>query len=252
MTIQTSQSALIKKVASIIFFLTVFYVLPLSKKPELLLNWQIILLACICSILFATQPRLSISESKEKKPTDRNTIWLIIIVSGIGQIVSLIEWAYFSKATFKTETIFKTDITNHILPLGVDIPENYFVPQNGLPFLIIAGSILLLTGTIFRLYAISVLGKYFSATVQIKDGHRIIKAGPYKLLRHPSYTGAYIVMRGSAVFLHSIIGILVFGIGMLLIYHLRIKTEEKTLIQNFGKEYLDYSRRTWKMFPFVW
>ena len=224
----------------------------MAGKPELLIHWQVIFLACICTILFATQPRLSIAESKEKKPTDRNTIWLIVIVSGIGQIASLIEWAYFSNATFKTETIFTNDISNRILPLSVNLPENYFVPQNGLAFLIIAGGFLLLTGTVFRLYAIYILGKYFSATVQIKDGHRIITAGPYKLLRHPSYTGAYIAMLGSAVFIHSVIGILVFGIGMLLIYHLRIKTEEKTLIQNFGKEYLDYSQRTWKMFPFVW
>lgn len=251
MKAQTIQSVLLKKMASVIFFLTIFYVLPLMVKPELLLNWQVISLACICSILFMTQPRISIDESRKKKSTDGNTVWLIIIVSGLGQIVSLIEWAYFTGAPFKIEPVFTTE-TSLNPPFGFAVPDNYFAMQNGLTVWILAGVSLLITGTIFRLYAIHILGKYFSATVQIKEGQRIIKSGPYKLLRHPSYTGAYIAMLGSAVFLHSVIGILIFGIGMLVVYHLRMKTEEQTLIQNFGNEYLDYTRGTWKMFPYVW
>lgn len=209
-----------KKAVSIIFFLISFYVIPLSLKPELLINWQVIFLASICATLFATQPRISIEESKQKQSTDKYTIWLILGVSGIGQISSLIEWAYFPKF-------------NSI-------------------YWIITGATLLIAGTAFRLYAIHTLGKYFSSTVQIKSEHRIISQGPYKILRHPSYTGAYFAMLGSAVFLHSIIGVLIFGIGMLFVYHLRIKTEEQTLVQNFKEEYLNYSKHTYKMFPLVW
>ncbi|MEO8087963.1 MAG: isoprenylcysteine carboxylmethyltransferase family protein [Bacteroidota bacterium] len=212
--------SVLKKVASIIFFLTVFYLIPLIGKYSLLVNWRVIFLATICTILFATQPRLSIAESKEKKSTDRNTIWLILIGSGIGQITSLIEWAYFSDKIIIGWTII--------------------------------GASLLIVGTFFRLYAIYVLGKYFSSTVQIKEEHKIISIGPYKYLRHPSYTGAYLAMLGSAVFLHSIIGILIFGIGMLFVYRLRIKTEEQTLINKFKDEYLNYSEHTYKMFPLIW
>lgn len=209
-----------KKAASIIFFLISFYVIPLTLKPELLLSWQVIFLATICTIIFATQPRLSIAESKQKKSTDKYTIWLILGVSGIGQIVSLIEWAYFPKIISA--------------------------------FLLVMGAVLLIAGTAFRLYAIHTLGKYFSSTVQIKTEHRIISKGPYKFLRHPSYTGAYIAMFGSAVFLHSIIGVLIFGVGMLFVYHLRIRTEEQTLVQNFKEEYVKYREHTYKMFPLVW
>jgi protein-S-isoprenylcysteine O-methyltransferase Ste14 len=208
------------KVASVVFFLISFYVIPLLLKPELLLNWQVIFLATICAIIFITQPELTISESKQKKSTDKSTVWLIIGVSAIGQISALIEWAYF--------------------------------PKNGNIFFMLAGAALLIAGTAFRVYAIRTLGNYFSATVQIKSEHRIIIEGPYKILRHPSYTGAYIAMLGSAVFLQSITGVLIFGVGMLFVYHLRIKAEEQTMIQNFDGEYLDYSKNTYKMFPFVW
>lgn len=219
---QTKISEALKKALSIIFFLLLFYVLPLAIKPELILNGQVVFLAFVCTVLFATQPRLSIAESKEKKKTDRYTVWLIILVSSIGQIVSLIDWAYFPSIN-KTNNAW-----------------------------MVIGAVLLVAGTAFRLYAINILGKYFSSTVQIKKDHKIITAGPYKFLRHPSYTGAYIAMLGSAVFLNSIIGILIFGGGMLFVYRLRIIAEEKTLIQNFKVDYLNYSKHTYKMFPLIW
>lgn len=245
MTTQTTTSELFKKATSIIFFLLLFYALPLSAKPELLLHWQVILLAAVCTVLFVTQSRLSIAESKAKKATDRNTIWLIIAVSGIGQIASLIEWAYFNNLTYID--------SNLVLPFGYEV-ENV-VPNisiNSFFNWTIIGAVLLISGTLFRLYAINVLGKYFSATVQIKDGHKIISIGPYKFLRHPSYTGAYVAMLGSAIFLQSVTGILIFGIGMLVVYHLRIKTEEQTLTNQFGVLYKLYASRTYKMFPLVW
>lgn len=198
-----------------------FYVLPLTGKLLLLFNWQVIFLATVCTVLFATQPRLSFNESKEKKATDRYTIWLIILVSGIGQIVSLIEWAYFP-------TALSSDIWKYV------------------------GVALLIIGTIFRLYAIRILGKYFSATVQIKAEHKIITAGPYKYLRHPSYTGAYLAMVGCALFLNSMAGLFILGIGMLIVYHIRIRVEEKTLVKNFGIFYKLYASRTDKMIPLVW
>ena len=240
--VRENKNLLTKKVASIIFFLISFYVVPLSLKPELLINWHVIFLATICTILFASQPRLSIAESKQKKSTDRNTIWLILMGSGIGQIASLVEWAYFNNQSY--------NITTLVLPIGFEVAHTSIAPSFN--YWTIIGAILLIAGTAFRLYAIHTLGKYFSSTVQIKRDHKIIKAGPYKVLRHPSYTGAYIAMLGSAVFLHSITGILIFGIGMLLVYHLRIKTEEQTLIQNFKEEYLNYKKNTYKMFPLVW
>ncbi len=216
--------SLLKKLVSIFFFLLIFYVLPLSVKPQLLINWRVIFLGTICTILYLTQPRVSFKESKQKNSTDKNTMFLILLVSGIGQIVSLLEWVYFPKSE-----------------LGIS-----------LSLYVIFGVFLLVAGTIFRLYAIYTLGKYFTSTVQIKDQHKIIITGPYKFLRHPSYTGAFSAMLGCAVLLQSIIGFIIFGIAMLYVYYLRIKTEEETLFQNFKEEYTQYCNHTWKMFPLVW
>ena len=254
MTTQTNKLNSLNKIGSIIFFLTLFYVLPLLGKPELILHWQVVSLAGICTILFATQPRLSFSESKQNKRTDRNTIWLIIVVSGLGQIISLIEWAYFYRATPKIIVTPVTETAGHKLPLPLEweFPSLFDTSQNSSSFWIMLGASLLIAGTLFRLYSIKILGKYFSASVEIKDKHRIVSTGPFKLLRHPSYTGAYTAMLGSAIFLHSLTGLVILGIGMLFVYHLRIKAEEKTLIRHFKEEYLNYARDTWKMFPYLW
>lgn len=242
-TCSRQSSYVVKKIISIIFFLFVFYVLPLCGKPQLLLRWQVIFLAAVCTLLYATQPRISMAESKNKNATDRNTMLLIIIVSGIGQIISLLEWAYISKDAWGQPLL---------LPPGMQLPP--YTATAGIKFSIwnVIGAVLLIGGTVLRLYAIRTLGRYFTATVQIKEQHKIITAGPYKFLRHPSYTGAFIAMLGCALLLQSIAGLLVFGIAMLYVYCLRIETEEKTLIQNFGDEYLKYSRHTWKMFPLIW
>lgn len=247
MTTQNTSSTTVKKIASIAFFLVLFYVLPLIGNPGLLIQPRVIFLAVICTILFATQPRISIKESKVNSATDNHTVWLIIIISGIGQIASLIEWAYFSNKAFtNTVTIPGSGI------FGTDWQFDINIAGNLKTALTYCGAFLLVTGTLFRLYAIKTLGKYFSAIVQIKKDHKIIQAGPYSFLRHPSYTGAYMAMVGCSLFLQSYVGFVLLAIVMLFVYKERIMFEEKTLSRQFGIGYWTYSLHTWKMFPYFW
>lgn len=208
-----------KKLISIITFLILFYVLPLASQSELLAAWPVITLAFICSVLFATQPALSVKESRANNSTDGWTIWLILGVSGIGQIISLIDWAYFRGA-----------------PLALDAWAA-------------SGVFLLFVGTIFRLWAIRTLDKAFSATVQIKEGQQLVTTGPYRWLRHPSYTGAWVAMIGAAMLMHSYLGLAIMGPGMLLVYIRRIAIEERTLEEGFREDYLKMKKKTWRMVP---
>lgn len=127
-----------KKLRSTALFLFAFYGLPLLAKPELLMAWPVLTLAFFCTVLFVTQPALSVQESKEHRATDGWTIWLIVGVSGVGQIASLVEWAYFRGA-----------------PQALDARA-------------LCGVALLAGGTAFRLWAIRTLKNNFSATVRIE------------------------------------------------------------------------------------
>ncbi|QQR85397.1 MAG: isoprenylcysteine carboxylmethyltransferase family protein [Flavobacteriales bacterium] len=211
-----------KKLRSTALFLFAFYGLPLLAKPELLMAWPVLTLAFFCTVLFVTQPALSVQESKEHRATDGWTIWLIVGVSGVGQIASLVEWAYFRGA-----------------PQALDARA-------------LCGVALLAGGTAFRLWAIRTLKNNFSATVRIKQDQQLVTSGPYRWLRHPSYTGAWLAMFGAALLMHSYIGLVLMGPGMMLVYMRRIALEERTLEAGFGEAYRSMKACTRRLVPCIW
>lgn len=107
-------------------------------------------------------------------------------------------------------------------------------------------------GLIFRVWAIRQLGNHFTATVQILDGHQLITSGPYQLIRHPSYLGAFMAFVGIGLLLNAFWGGIVSGTAMSTAYYFRIIAEEKTLIQYFGSDYLKYKEQTKMLIPCVW
>ncbi|MCB9183417.1 MAG: isoprenylcysteine carboxylmethyltransferase family protein [Flavobacteriales bacterium] len=210
------------KFPSTALLLVSFYVLPLLAAPRLVPTWPVLVLAAFCTLLFLTQPALSMKESQEHKSTDGWTIWLILGVSGAGQILSLVDWAYRQGAPQVLDTWA------------------------------IAGLACLALGTGFRLWAIRTLDKAFAAVVQIKEGQQLVTSGPYRWLRHPSYTGAWVAMIGAALLMHSYLGLVVMGPGMLLVYVRRIAVEERALDAGFGEAYTNMKRNTQRLLPGVW
>lgn len=208
---------MIKKIFSTIVFIVILFVLPLVFNFQLITHPFVLLSAIVIIILLNTQPQMDFNESKINKSTDRGTMLLIALVSVIGHIASIIEWEYFRSTS------------------------------NNLTWNVILGGSLLILGISFRIWAIRTLKSAFSATVQIKKGQKIIKSGPYKIIRHPSYTGAWILMIGDAILFSSIIGMIILGVIMFFVYMKRIETEEYTLQNAFGEEYSDYMKSTWKL-----
>ena len=208
-----------KKLRSIMTFLVALYVLPLLPAPELMLTWPVLYAALICTGLLATQPVMSAQESVDHRSTDRNTMWLILAMSALGQVASVVEWAYFADAPSEFDAITVT------------------------------GIVLMLGGLSFRVWAIRTLDRAFSATVQIKKDQQLITSGPYRWLRHPSYTGAWLLMVGVALLFHSWAGVLIMGPGMLRVYARRISMEEITLERAFGETYQAMKNTTWRMLP---
>ena len=114
------------------------------------------------------------------------------------------------------------------------------------------GVVIMISGIIFRRYAISVLGKFFTATVQIQKDHELIKAGPYHYIRHPSYLGILILTLGLGIALANWISLLLCIVLPVIGVMQRIKVEEKELEQHFGNRYLDYRKNTWRVIPHIY
>jgi protein-S-isoprenylcysteine O-methyltransferase Ste14 len=88
--------------------------------------------------------------------------------------------------------------------------------------------------------------------VAIREGHRIVRAGPYRLLRHPSYTGYLLAMLGIGIALNNWIALLVMAGANLAIYNYRMSVEESALAEAFGESYFQYKRETKRIIPFIY
>ena len=114
------------------------------------------------------------------------------------------------------------------------------------------GAVLMLMGVVLRLWSIQVLGRNFSTVVSVDSNQKIIKNGPYKLIRHPAYTGALITLVFIGLALNSWVASCILLFMLLPIYGYRIHVEEKALISHFHSAYEDYRQNTWRIIPYVW
>jgi protein-S-isoprenylcysteine O-methyltransferase Ste14 len=97
-----------------------------------------------------------------------------------------------------------------------------------------------------------VLGRSFTTSVAIAPDQIVIETGPYRLIRHPSYTGILITLLGLGLSLTSNWLSLLVIIGCALIgFSYRIRVEEHVLQESLGQRYQDYMQRTKRLIPFV-
>ena len=132
----------------------------------------------------------------------------------------------------------------------------YLMPYLVLPgnavVLFVVGMILAWGGILLRFWSVQTLGKFFRSKVEIQEEHRLIRSGPYRYLRNPSYTGALITLVGFGVGVGNWLSICVLLIAGLLSFVRRISVEDRALADRFGNEYEEYRKRTWALVPFVW
>ena len=111
------------------------------------------------------------------------------------------------------------------------------------------GFILIAAGIFLREWSIWVLGKHFTVRVQVRDKAKLVTQGPYKYIRHPSYTGGFLTFAGIPLAIGTWTGALVAIIVSIIAYQYRIRIEEDALQEAFGSEYEEYKKRTWKLLP---
>ena len=117
---------------------------------------------------------------------------------------------------------------------------------------LVAGLAVMAAALALRVWAIRSLGRYFKYVVEIQEGHEVIETGPYRLLRHPSYTGMIGAAFGGGLALGNWLSPLLFGGAALVGFTIRLLSEERQLSASLGEPYRDYMRRTWRLVPHVW
>lgn len=114
------------------------------------------------------------------------------------------------------------------------------------------GLLVMWTGLAVRIWAIVVLGNSFRTTVEVDTSQRVVDSGPYRWVRHPSYTGIVLLMAGLGLVYGNapaLAILLVLPAGVLI--H-RIFVEEAVLTEVIGRAYADYAARTKRLVPGLW
>jgi len=114
------------------------------------------------------------------------------------------------------------------------------------------GFAILVCGAGLRVWSIAVLGSSFRTTVEVSTDQQVVRRGPYKFIRHPSYSGALLMCCGYGIAYQNWLSLVV-AVGLPLIALLyRIHIEEAALASVIGPDYQDYQRHTKKLIPGVW
>ncbi|MEP6908068.1 MAG: isoprenylcysteine carboxylmethyltransferase family protein [Pseudoxanthomonas sp.] len=107
-------------------------------------------------------------------------------------------------------------------------------------------------GLALRFWAIRVLARFFTVDVNIQQGHELIRRGPYRWLRHPSYTGSLMTFLGFGLALGNLWSLLVVMAPVTAAFFWRMNVEERVLAGAFPTQYPDYARQTKRLIPFIW
>jgi protein-S-isoprenylcysteine O-methyltransferase Ste14 len=111
------------------------------------------------------------------------------------------------------------------------------------------GMVLFVIGFLIRIHSILTLKQYFTYSVAKVENHEVIETGLYKFIRHPGYLGQLIIFTGISISISNWLSILFMMIPITIGYLYRIQVEEKFMIEQLGKDYVNYQARTNKIIP---
>jgi len=111
---------------------------------------------------------------------------------------------------------------------------------------------LAILGLCLRSWAVATLGKHFTMHIDVQDDHAIITNGPFALVRHPSYLGAFVMVVASIAFLQAWFALAVAIPALLFAFLRRIHHEEKLLLAHRGDAYSAYRARVHALLPGIW
>jgi protein-S-isoprenylcysteine O-methyltransferase Ste14 len=156
---------------------------------------------------------------------DRGTLWLNIIII--------------------TAAVAAAGIVTGLL-------QNARAWQFGSAGLSTAGLIVMWAGLAVRIWAIVVLGRSFRTTVEVDTGQKVVERGPYRWVRHPSYTGILLLMVGLSLVYGNWPALVILWVLPAGVLINRILVEEAVLIEVMGRAYADYAAGTKRLVPGLW
>lgn len=113
------------------------------------------------------------------------------------------------------------------------------------------GVVLIFLGSLLRRYCFRTLGQYFTGDVRARADQPVIRSGPYRLVRHPSYTAGMMMFIGIGLALGSWFSFVLLTIATIATYRYRVMIEERALVEAIGEPYRSYMKETKRFIPHI-
>ena len=167
--------------------------------------------------------------------------------------------AFFTKRTQKSSTQGSRTFELCLLVAGFSLLFNERVRIGVLDARVIpasaafewGGVLVTLTGIAFAIWARVYLGSNWSAIASVKEGHSLVRSGPYSVVRHPIYTGLTAAVLGTAL-VYGKAGCFLALPMTVVAWRKKSLIEEGFMREQFGGEYVRYMREVKALIPFVW
>jgi protein-S-isoprenylcysteine O-methyltransferase Ste14 len=158
--------------------------------------------------------------------------------------------------TRKDRGSFYVVVFTAVLGIGAAFALAHSVQSAGInvarwPIFIIGLAIVILAMALRR-WAVLTLGQFFTVQVQVRSGQTVVDTGPYRWVRHPSYTAITMSFVGIGVALENWLSLLVLIVVPTIGLVVRIRVEERALLEALGEPYREFSATRARLIPKVW
>jgi len=181
--------------------------------------------------------------------------WIAFVVWALSEIVIVIRSKLLRDNVFTTKVDKGSSwLIRIVIYLGAGIAFSFHSFSWGWVGRPIAdiSAVFMLIGVALRLWSVHVLGRNFSPEVSIDSEQELVKDGPYRIIRHPAYTGSLLTFAFLGLAFNSWIASCIILFMLLPCFIYRIYIEENALISHFGPAYNEYCQITWGLIPYLW
>lgn len=138
-----------------------------------------------------------------------------------------------------------------LLSFWLSFDKSLSFPASARVPLFALGVLLIFLGSLLRRYCFRTLGQYFTGDVRARADQPVIRNGPYRLVRHPSYTARTMMFIGIGLGLGSWFSFVLLTIAGIATYMYRVMIEERALADAIGEPYRSYMKETKRFIPYV-
>jgi protein-S-isoprenylcysteine O-methyltransferase Ste14 len=196
-----------------------------------------------------------LSAVRYEEQTSSAAIALVVTVGAfaVGELRQAIHVRRGAAPTdLRSEVLFRVMffVAIFLLPLGRAVTPGAAIGDGA--WLFALGVVVAWLGLLLRWWSFATLGEYFTVVVRTSVDQPVVDRGPYRVLRHPGYTGLLIAFAGAGLMVGNWVSAVgAVGVLLLALVH-RLRIEERALEAALGDRYREFATDRARLIPHLW